>query len=53
MELVSSSWKLVGLAGHGLPLLDPLHLHAFHVISNGFPEDLLHNVPGTEVRLLT
>lgn len=45
MELVSSSWKFMGLAGHDLPLLDPLHLLSFHVISNGFPDYLLHIVP--------
>lgn len=44
-ELVSSSRESVGLVGHNLPLLNSLHLLAFHVISNGFQEDLLHNVP--------
>lgn len=44
MELVSSSQKLVVLFGHDLPFLDPLHLLGFHVISNGFPEDLLQGL---------
>lgn len=35
----------MGLVGHDFLLLDSLHLLAFHVTSNGIPEDLLHNVP--------